>query len=413
MFEKKHLMINCDVLDTRRIKEEDYAGYEKIVANADLVLVSEASKSILARLPVTMNHDKTIELPADAPMPEIRTINSSAELSASTPVSEHAILTVNGALRILPGAGDALKHFDSITINGVVECPESLAGYLGKMDVNGASEVYPDDCVLLKRNFMLDEYFPVRAKADTRYYARRITFKNAAVDIAPLAQKNVRFVCKRFLVPEELLEAAVPLFDERSECIVVPRGMTLIDDDVVLSDALLRKRGTKLFVYGDVSVDPDDRNGDALKKLEKLIVKGTLSVTKRQEEILAEIDAEYDELEVTKGRRIGNKVKVRVDSALLDSSEDGVAVLNAAKVVLAEDITAETILDKLEFKNIAKVDCTEAQESAVAAVSENVAKIGGGSDETDAAADDPIGMALGKLKDAVGTKFINADSYVM
>lgn len=404
MSEKKNLVISCDVLDTRSMKEEDYAHYEQIVVNADTVLVSEESKSILARLPVTLNHDETIELPEDAPMPEFRTINGSAEITASTPVSEHMILTVSGALRIHPGADDVLRRFDSITINGVVECPESLAGCLGTMNINGAAQVYPDDCVLLKRNFTLDEFFPLRAKADTRYYARCITFKSASVDVAALAKKNVRFACNRFIVPEELVETAAPLFDERSECVVVPRGMTLLGYGAVISEALLRKHGGKLFVYGGASVDEKDRDGSIFAKLEKLIVRGTLSVTERQETALAGLDVEYDELEITKGRCIENMEKVRVDAALLDASPDGVKIVNAGRVVIAEDVTTETILEKLALENVGTVECAEAQESAVAAVSANVGGIGksGGSKEEKTPPMDPA-----------TTKFVNADRYVM
>ena len=404
MSEKKNLVINCDVLDTRSMKEEDYAHYEQIVANADIVIVSEASKSILARLPVTLNHDKTIELPEGAPMPEIRTINGSAEITASTPVSEHVILTVSGALRIHPGAGDALRRFDSITINGVVECPESLAGCLGTMNINGAAQIYPDDCILLKRNFTLDEFFPVRAKADTRYYARCITFKSASVDVTALAKKNVRFACNRFIVPEELVETAAPLFDEQAECVVVPRGMTLLGYGAELSEALVRKHGGNLFVYGGASVDKKDRDGAIFAKLERLIVRGTLTVTERQEAALAGFDAEYDELEITKGRCIENVEKARVDAALMGASPDGVKIVNAGTVVIAGDLTTEAILEKLALENVGTVECAEEQESAVAAVSVNVGGIGKG-DESKEEKTPPM--------DPAATIFVNADRYVL
>ena len=29
MFNKKNYLLNCDVCDTRKMKEEDYSGYEK------------------------------------------------------------------------------------------------------------------------------------------------------------------------------------------------------------------------------------------------------------------------------------------------------------------------------------------------------------------------------------------------
>jgi hypothetical protein len=411
MSEKKNLMINCDVLDTRRMKEEDYAHYEQIVVNAYLVLVSEASKSILARLPLTLNHDKTIELPDDEPV-ELRTVNGVTELSGDAVVTGRTMLIANGVLRVRPGAEKALEQYVSIDVNGEVECPKSLEGYFARANVNGRIEAYPDDCIPLKRNFKLDEYFPARAQENARYYARRVTFQNAKVDVAALAKKNVRFVVRRFIVPEELVETAAPLFDEEAECVVVPRGMAFLDDDTVLGEALVRRHGGKLFVYGDVSVDPKDRDGAIFAKLEKLIVKGTLSVTARQEEALAALDAEYDELDITKGRCMENIEKVRVDKTLLDGSPEGVKIKNVAKAVIAEDVTGGMILEKLALENVGTVACSEAQESAVAAVSENVGHIGA-SGEDDGADDSPAGALIDMVKNAAETRFVNADRYVM
>ena len=65
MFNKKSYLLNCNVCDTRKIKEEDYSGYEKMMINANVVVVSASSKSVLNRLPVTINQDSTIEIPDD------------------------------------------------------------------------------------------------------------------------------------------------------------------------------------------------------------------------------------------------------------------------------------------------------------------------------------------------------------
>ena len=74
MFNKKSYLLNCNVCDTRKIKEEDYSGYEKMMINANVVVVSASSKSVLNRLPVTINQDSTIEIPDDIDV-EIKTIN--------------------------------------------------------------------------------------------------------------------------------------------------------------------------------------------------------------------------------------------------------------------------------------------------------------------------------------------------
>ena len=38
MFNQKNYLLNCDVCDTRKMMEEDYSGYEKMMINTDLVM---------------------------------------------------------------------------------------------------------------------------------------------------------------------------------------------------------------------------------------------------------------------------------------------------------------------------------------------------------------------------------------
>ena len=47
MFDKKNYVLNCDICDARKMKEEDYNNYKNMIINADIVIVSTSSKSIL------------------------------------------------------------------------------------------------------------------------------------------------------------------------------------------------------------------------------------------------------------------------------------------------------------------------------------------------------------------------------
>ena len=401
MFEPKNLLINCDICDARSIKEEDYAAYEKIILNTDYLIVNETSKSILNRLPLTLNHDQTIELP-DGEDVRLVTVNGSSTIEKSTHVLPHTILIVNGALTIAPDAGEALQNYDRIVVNGVVRCPDSLDGLMSIMTVNGSVDAYPADHTLLKSNFVLDAYFPLRAKRDGKYYARRsVVVKDPAVDLDALIEKNVSFRTGTLVTLAEKTAACAALFDEQVEFIVVPEDMTLIDDDCTVDAALLKKHGKRLFVFGDAKL------GDGFETLEKLHVTDTLSVTEAQRDAIASMDVAYGALKVLpKGRQIAGQLKVRIDEALLSASPDGIFVQGVAKVVLDEGLSPETILEKLHFSGCAHIDCTEAQESAVATVSENVAHIGK-HDEDDE--NTPLQM----LKKALGTKIINADRHLM
>ena len=125
MFEKKKLIMNCDVCDTRKIKEEDYSQYESILLNTDIMIVSAESKSILSRLPIVNNTDTILELPSDEKI-NMKSVNGSYEITGTTVVSENTMLTVNGSLIINPGTEDVLKNYARIIVNGSVKYPESL-----------------------------------------------------------------------------------------------------------------------------------------------------------------------------------------------------------------------------------------------------------------------------------------------
>ena len=96
MFDKKNYVLNCDICDARKMKEEDYNNYKNMIINADIVIVSTSSKSILNRLPVTINQDYTIEI-ADDVETELKVINGSYEITDSMVVQEHTLLIVNGS----------------------------------------------------------------------------------------------------------------------------------------------------------------------------------------------------------------------------------------------------------------------------------------------------------------------------
>lgn len=424
MSEKMKLLLNCDVCDARRMKEEDYSHYEQITINTDVMLVNTESKSILSRLPVTINGDSTIEL-SDEIEVCVKSINGSYEITGNSSIAEHTVLCVNGSLNIHPGTEGILKKFEAILVNGNARYPKSLEGFIGKMNVNGSSYTYPDDCVIMEPEFIIDKYFPLRAKEGSKYYVRKIVIiKDENVDVAGLAGKNVKFVTKKLLIPECKIEDSVQIFDESVEYIVVPDGMKLVCDDITLKEEFVRNEGSRLFIYGDVKVGKNADMDALCNMVEKLIVKGTVSLRAEQEEAFCRMDVEFDKIEIIKkNRRMKGVPVAKVDMKLLDNSPDGIEICGVAKVEIADDITPEMILEKLVIKGCAKVACSEEQESAVAAVSEGVAAIGSalgdtnGSSYTDGSGDiggiGVIGGMLRGVEELMNTKIINADSYVM
>lgn len=407
MFNQKNYLLNCDVCDTRKMKEEDYSGYEKMMINTDLVIVSPSSKSILNRLPLTLNHDCTMEFEDDAKI-ELQAINGSYEITGTTAVHEHTLLSVNGDLTIHPGTEESLQKYERIHVNGSVTCPKSLEGCLTKLSANGSVSVYPDDCVILDNTFIVDKYFPLRAREGRKYYVKDVVIvQDKSADMEKLVQKNVQFITRQLIVPEEMAEACVELFDEKAEFTVTPAGMTLHYGDAVLNEQLVEKDGDCIYVYGNLTI-PDNANLRALSdSITKLTVKGNVTLKKNQAEDFKKLNAEYSELTFKwEGRLIENKISVKIDKTLLESSPDKVLVRSTAAAKIAPDITPELILDRLVIENCAKVSCSEEQESAVAAVSQNIAAIVKESSKE-------LSEMSGGFDDLLSTKVINADSYIM
>lgn len=407
MFDKTNYVLNCDICDTRKMKEEDYDHYKKMIINADIVIVSTSSKSILNRLPVTINQDFTIEI-ADDVETELKVISGSYEITDSMAVCEHTLLIVNGALNIHSGTKEILEKYEKIHVNGSVRCAESVAGYLTKLSSSHSVVIYPDECMILNDTFIVDKYFPLRAKEGSRYYVKdKVIIQDKSVDLQKLTEKNIQFVTDQLIIPEEMVESCIELFDEKVQFVIIPAGMTLHYGDAVLSEDLLKEEGDSIYVYGNLKV-PGNLKLDTLEDLiSKLIVKETVVLMKNQETSFKRLNVEYQRLEFEwEGRIIENRPSIHVDKILLENSPNKVLVKNAATIKIAEDVMPELILNRLMIKNCARVLCNENQKSAVAAIAQNVAQIG------ESGGEEQMGM-MSELKELLSAKVINADSYIL
>lgn len=401
MFEKKKLVVNCDICDARNISEENYNGYEEILINADCLLVNEKSKAILSGLPLTCNIDKTLETEDEVEF-QIINMNGDYKISGTESSGEKILLNVNGNLEIEAGAEKRMKDFVAVNVNGSIRYPVSMTPYVHDISVNGATLVYPDDCIVLSSEFVLDKYFPLRAVTDARYYvASKVILSDPEVNTALLAEKRIRFVTPQLLVREEKLEEVIPLFEESAVFEVIPAGFGFLQGDIVWNDRLVSRYGKKLYVDGNLTVNEHGAAGMA--QLEKLIVKGEVRILKKYQDVLEKIDAEYRELVNVKGKTLKNKVNVTVSRSMLESCEDGIQLHNCAFVQIAEDIGVQSILELLNVENCACVRCTPEQKSAVELIGRNIAVIrtedGGG--------------ILDEMQKWKNVKTVNADRYVL
>lgn len=380
MENKKNLEINAVLCDARKVTEEYLSHYGSVEINAATLVTSPEAQAVLGRCGVKINAVSNISLTDETV--RFSTINGPMTLSAEQTVSgQRTVAVINGPVTLEPGCEKVLESYAYLCINGPVTCPESMTSLLSGFNINGPIRAYPDGAILLKRKTVLDRVFHLRAKQDALYFAANlIVALSPDINFGKLAEKNVRFATKRLLVAEALAEAAVPLFDEKTDIEVLPDGCAYVDDDAVLDDTLLRRYGGKLYVDGDLTVNAG--SAAALDQISYLRVNGTLLVSRGMKDRVLALDAVYDSLCVVGGTLLKDRPSVEVSAAMLEDGSDGVSVMDCAQVDFAEDITPELLKEKLvSLESCACVNCTEEQRPVIEAIAQNVACISCGEAE--------------------------------
>lgn len=344
MENRKKLQVNCATCDVRGITEELLAAYEAVQINTASIVTSPAAQALLGRYAAQINCASTFSVPEGV---RFAYQNGSARISPSqTAPEEKVFLLVNGSLVVEPGSEETLKAYAGITVNGSLTCPESMAGLLGMVTVNGSTRTYPDGSIILKKTTALDRFFHLRAKQDGLYYAaNQVVALSPDIDFARLTEKNVRFVTKRLLVSESLAEAAVPLFDERADIQVLPDGCAYVDGGAELNEALFKQYGGKLYIDGSLSVTPD--SASVLDQISFLRVNGNLRVCRSLRDRALELDLTYDKLRVVGDLLICDRPALELTAGLLAEAEGGVSIIDCANVTIAADVTPELLKGQL------------------------------------------------------------------
>ena len=113
----KKLNVKAVVIDLRHVSEETLASYEHIQIHAALAMTSPRTEALLAKYPVELDATSVQCYDDDA---KVNMVNGKTELTASHKPEGKSVLIVNGKANIAADAGDTLRAYGKIIVNGKV-----------------------------------------------------------------------------------------------------------------------------------------------------------------------------------------------------------------------------------------------------------------------------------------------------
>ncbi|WP_029232270.1 hypothetical protein [Butyrivibrio sp. VCB2006] len=413
------LRINCEKCDARKINEDNYREFSQIKIYTEELIVDDRSKEILNRLPFNIKAEEVRSKDfAEDPGNKNLNINGIYDITPQTDVAEGTSLTINGMLKVAPGAEEAIKKFSRISVNGLILCPKSIAALLPfpGLTINGMTKSYPDDYTLMDNRYKLDKYFPLRAPENTGYFAASFIYDgDLETDFDKLVEKNVRFNTEKIYIRKSHLEKGLPLFNIEAAIVEIPDNCNVIvADQNEIDEAYVAANGSNLYIIGNAHISAANRG--ALDKLSSLIVEGEITTEEDCVQRLSEIGAKYDKLTVSKGIVMEDMAMASLDRAALEAAPQGILVRDCALLKIDKDVPSELIRQRLKIRDCAKVSCSPEQKSAVSSVSKDVAFIGG--DSIKSLFGSLFGSSAGEYASNAepsafedDTKYINAEFY--
>ncbi len=298
------LRINCHTCDARKINEENYKEFSQIRIYTEELIVDGRSKEILNRLPFNIKAEEVRSKDmSEEPGNTNLNVNGIYEITPQTTVYEGTGLIVNGALKIAPGSEEVLRKYNSITVNGLILCPKSIASMMPfpGLYINGMTKAYPDEYVLLDNRYKLDKYFPLRVPENSGYFAAKFIYDNdPETDFNKLSEKNIRFSTDKVYIRKSHLEKGLPLFNIEAEIVEIPDDChVVVSDQNEIDDQFVNAHGSSLYIIGNAHVSAANR--EALRRIERLIVEGEIITDQECVNRLNDIGTKCERMTVTRG----------------------------------------------------------------------------------------------------------------
>ena len=345
-------------LDARRLSEEAAVGI-RAIRDVTLVLVSEASAPILARIPMA-DVCNVICLPEDA---ECLSVNGQHTLTSGG-VPAKLYLIVNGQLTIDPEMTPS--QIAQTVAGGIVNgqlcgtASQLQAINLTGIRLNGQAVAYPDGYRLRqgKQPLGLGEC-AMLAEGAKLYLTRQVLLEPGVPGVLRARDVKLDSRAQIFLYENDASAMAEIYTGDSSKCIPLPDGFTLRMDGLSVNRRNASALRGKLYVDGDLLAEPVDFV--RLKALECLHVTGRAYIPLEAMDGWLSLVVGEPEWMPYEGRLLVNRAALR-----LSRLTEPTAILNRGVLTLDAALAPEVLREKVTLlENNGMLEGTPAQLAAL------------------------------------------------
>ncbi len=342
---------NIGVLDLRSASEQAVAAIEKI-DNVGVIMCSPETSHLVSKLSIG-NIGSTVIVSNEY---EIHTGKLELNGESLKKISSPLYLYVSGLIIIkedtLPE--DIEKNIGGLIVTGKIICPGNLASAVQSkiVSLTGKLLSYPQNAQFIKGPCNFNDSFLNSLKQSS------ILFIDGNLKvIEPLNKKLMEEkiesieVSGKVLMAEENAEILNRKLKNSSKQEVIPANYIYIENDITFDSISIKKfNAAKIYAAGIISFK-EDIDEQMLKNHITAIKTGEAIICRQNlREYVADICECYSpDIIYYSAKHIIVDHEYELDSSELEFSEEKISILVKGMMSVAKDVTAEMILEKIEF----------------------------------------------------------------
>ncbi len=347
----KNRFKNIGLLDLRSATEQAIEAIE-IIDNVGTVMYSPETSHLISKISIG-NIGSTIIVPKEY---EIHTGKLELGGESLKKLSSPLFLYVTGMITIKEDISfeDIEKNIGGLILTGKILCPDNIAAAIQSKIVTQTGKFisYPAGSQIINGSCVINDTFLNSLKPSS------ILFINGKLKIIEILNKKLidekieRIeISGNVVIKNEYAEILNQKLKGASKCEIIPDDYIYIEEDIVVDSISIKKfNAAKIYAAGIISFK-EDLSVQMLKEHVISIKTNKIVICNQdlREHVVAICEGYSPKIVYYSNKHIVIDQEYELDSSELEFSEEKISFLVNGMLNVAKDVTAELILEKIEF----------------------------------------------------------------